>query len=304
MWMQACAPSSGCCPQSENCARRTFPGPVVDASVSLRSLPWCPMFIDRRAAALAAEKQAMKLSPQQQSIAAAIEPASERGITVAEIAQQTGIKPRVVSMQLHRLRKLPPEAQVMRCVRSHLMEFRYWPMSATQQHAERVTADIRAREVAEAKRRAMDEQNRRCREWRARRSEQRRQMRLQREAARQRYIEEQARIKAEKAARLAELSKAAKKVRKLDAEAKKETRHRPMIPLKRGEHALTNAYAAKIKGDGTRGPAPKEKPAPTVTWPAHITVQRATPVPDRWAPTSVAPVFSALPLGQYLSEAA
>ncbi len=104
--------------------------------------------------------------------------------------------------------------------------------------------------------------------------------------------------------KLRELARAAAAVRRLDAEAQKAMRHRPMAPLKKGEHALSNALAKKIKADGTRGPAPAEKPAPTITWPEHITVHRAPRTPGRWEPQSVQPMFSALPLGQYLDATA
>lgn len=104
-------------------------------------------------------------------------------------------------------------------------------------------------------------------------------------------------------AKLRELAEAAAAVRRIDARAEPGQRTRSMAPLKRGEHALSNALAKKIKADGTRGSAPAEKPAPTITWPENITVHRAPRTPGRWEPQYVQPVFSALPLGQYLDAA-
>ena len=104
-------------------------------------------------------------------------------------------------------------------------------------------------------------------------------------------------------AKLRELAEAAAAVRRIDARAEPGQRTRSMAPLKRGEHALSNALAKKIKADGTRGSAPAAKPAPTVTWPAHVQTQKAPRTPSRWEPQYVQPVFSALPLGQYLDAA-
>lgn len=103
--------------------------------------------------------------------------------------------------------------------------------------------------------------------------------------------------------RLRELAEAAAAVRRIDARAEPGQRTRSMAPLKRGEHALSNALAKRIRSDGTSGPAPAAKPAPTVTWPAHVQTQKAPRTPSRWEPQSVQPVFSALPLGQYLDAA-
>lgn len=103
--------------------------------------------------------------------------------------------------------------------------------------------------------------------------------------------------------RLRELAEAAAAVRRIDARNDPGQRTRSMVQLKRGEHALSNALAKKIKADGTRGSAPAEKPAPTITWPENITVHRAPRTPGRWEPQSVQPMFSALPLGQYLETA-
>lgn len=103
--------------------------------------------------------------------------------------------------------------------------------------------------------------------------------------------------------RLRELVEAAAAVRRIDARQEAGQRTRSMAPLKRGEHALSNALAKKIKADGTRGAAPAEKPAPTITWPENIAVHRAPRTPGRWEPQSVQPMFSALPLGQYLETA-
>lgn len=50
-----CAPSS--CPQASRCARcNAVAGGTaeIDASVSLRTMRWCPMFIDSRGVALGA----------------------------------------------------------------------------------------------------------------------------------------------------------------------------------------------------------------------------------------------------------
>jgi hypothetical protein len=55
--------------------------------------------------------------------------------------------------------------------------------------------------------------------------------------------------------RLAAIAQAAQRVRSRDAAAEPQKRLRSMHELKRGEHALTNYLARKIKGDGTHAPA-------------------------------------------------
>lgn len=105
-------------------------------------------------------------------------------------------------------------------------------------------------------------------------------------------------------ARLAEIAAAAARVRKLDALAQSAARAKPLQALKRGEHALSNAVAKRIRADGTHGKPPAAKPAPTVTWPAGLQVQRVPRAPDRWAVQQVQPVFSAMRIGQYLEAAA
>lgn len=79
--------------------------------------------------------------------------------------------------------------------------------------------------------------------------------------------------------RLARIAAAARAVRERDAAAKPAQRHRTMAELKRGEHALTNFLARKIKGDGTH--ARPAQPAPRDTWAAYSTAraiwERANP---------------------------
>ncbi len=103
--------------------------------------------------------------------------------------------------------------------------------------------------------------------------------------------------------RMAEVTKAAAKVRAADADAKPSVRHRTMATLKRGEHALSNALAARIRSDGTRGLMPAEKAQPTITWPEHVQVQRAARVPGRYEVLDAPGPFSATKPGQYAFEA-
>jgi hypothetical protein len=51
-----CEPAARRCPQVGACARACEPtgARVIDASISLKRLRWCPLFVDRRGAALEA----------------------------------------------------------------------------------------------------------------------------------------------------------------------------------------------------------------------------------------------------------
>jgi hypothetical protein len=170
-----------------------------------------------------------------------------------------------------------------------------------------------AAEIARARQEATTKSNRECWERKRRASGKvpldvyRAQLRAQSEARKDRLrLEAEQRAKDREAKRaqklsMAEIAKAAAKVRQLDAQATPQTRHRPMITLKRGDHMLTNACAAKIKGDGTRGPAPKEAPAPTIVWPEHVLVQVAARAPGRYDVLEVPGVFSSAGVGHYVA---
>lgn len=219
--------------------------------------------------------------------------AGAKGCSMAELKAATGMKGLQIGGLLHNLTGRNTRRVLLQAVPVYGKLARYFLATVPAQTVQLVAMLEGERLKAEALIRAKAKEKARKAAYR--------QANRQRNAT---QAEQRKREREAEKARVAEIAKAAAAVRRLDAAAKKATRHRPMTALKRGEHALTNAYAAKIKSDGTRGPAPAEKPAPVITWPEHIVIQKAKPTPDRYAVGEVPKLFSAKPLGQYLSEAA
>lgn len=292
--MNACRPTS--CSQASNCLRCQLPGPAIDASVALRSMRWCPIFIDSRAAALMNVELPVRRNTTTEKLYSAIKRAGIKGLSMAQAVELAGIPAARICPLLHNLTGRDGRIQRVYSLKVYGKRARYFDLSIPKALAQQAIKP-EANAMRRAAKAVADEKNRA--RW-ERAKAKLRALRAPMVAARK---AERERVRAEKldAKRIAEQAKKEAALRKaLEAEQRK--KRAEATAARKAETALNNRLAQRIRGT-SRGIVPVP-PAPVANedWSkAHVTV--AAPKLGRYEVLDAPRMFSALPVGRYLEAA-
>lgn len=289
--MIPCQPTHPC-GQRDRCARFGAAGQdAIDASVSVtRRQAWCPMFIDRRGAALIGEELPMQAKPAAigrprgtitSRVIALIAQSGTSGMTLADLRQaMPGVPAVSVKFAAQNLKRLTE----------------LWTLRWRRITVYLSTPDIEGAKAAFEQRKAEE-----LARQKALKAAAQKRYNLATAMVRQAQRQDQERLRAEHRARVEQ----AKQDRAAQRVAERE-RAATLHASKRAEIALNNRLAKKIKNDGTHRPAAERKPepaAPSITWGPGVKHTISKAPPGRYEVLSAVGPFSSMKPGQYAFEA-